>query len=186
MRIITGSAKGRRIEAPEGEGTRPTSDKVKGAVFNILRNKVEDAAVLDMFSGTGNLGLEALSRGAGRCIFIEKDQKAFQILKKNITSLGFEESCEMYHQDAFISIEKIKKRGMKFDIIFLDPPYGRQMVIKAIEEISRLDILDYDGIIISEQDETDILPDKIGNIEAYRTEKYGRTKITFWSMEREG
>lgn len=185
MRIITGSAKGRRIEAPEGEGTRPTSDKVKGALFNILQTKIKDAFVLDMFSGTGNLGLEALSRGAGKCIFIEKEQKAFQILKKNITLLGFEESCEVYHQDAFIAIEKIKKRGLKLDIVFLDPPYGRQMVNKAIEGISRLDILDYNGIIISEQDETDNLPDKIGNIEAYRTEKYGRTKITFWRMERE-
>lgn len=185
MRIITGLAKGRRIEAPEGEGTRPTADKVKGAIFNILNNKVVEASVLDMFSGTGNLGLEALSRGASRCIFIEKEQKAFQILKKNITSLGFEEICEMYHQDAYIAIEKIKKRGLKLDIIFLDPPYGRQMVIKAIEEISRLDILDYNGIIISEYDEKDNLPDKIGKIEAYRTEKYGRTKVTFWSMERE-
>ncbi len=184
MRIITGIAKGRRIEAPEGEGTRPTADKVKGALFNILQTKVIDATVLDMFSGTGNLGLEALSRGSRNCIFIEKDHKAFTILKKNIESLGFQESCEAYRQDAFTAIEKLSRRNIFPDIIFLDPPYGKEMIIKAIEEISRLEILEHNGIIVSEHDETDNLPERIGGIEAYRTEKYGRTRLTFWKNER--
>jgi 16S rRNA (guanine966-N2)-methyltransferase len=183
MRIISGIARGRRIDAPEGLNTRPTSDRVKESMFNIIQKKIFDKAVLDLFAGTGNLGLEALSRGAVSCIFIERDKNTFGILKNNIKSLGFEKMCEVYNQDAFVALNLLGKRGISFDLIFLDPPYGKGMIEKALEIINTGMLLKDGGLIVSEYDEKDIMPEKIGSIHIYRTEKYGRTRLAFWILE---
>lgn len=183
MRIVTGRAKGRAIKAPEGMNTRPTSDRVKESIFNIISTRMYDSNCLDVFAGTGNLGLEAISRGAKYCTFIEKDKNTYKILRENIETLKFEKDCVTYNQDAFNVLKLIEKKGEKYDIIFLDPPYSKGLIDKSIEEISTLDILKGDGVIISEYDDKDIIPDKIGDIRVYRTEKYGRTKVSFWSKE---
>jgi 16S rRNA (guanine966-N2)-methyltransferase len=183
MRIITGIAKGRKILAPEGIDTRPTSDRVKESVFNRISKKIYGARVLDMFSGTGNLGLESLSRGAQTCTFIEKNKNTHRILVENITSLGSKENSEVYNNDAFDILEKIGRNAAKYDIIFLDPPYSKGLVEKAILKINEIDLLDDGGIIMSEYDENDVIPESLNNIKIYRTEKYGRTKISFWNRE---
>lgn len=183
MRIITGVAKGRSIKAPEGENTRPTSDRVKESIFNIISKKIYASKVLDLFSGTGNLGLESLSRGAEACTFVEKNRDTYKILAYNIENLKFTPNSETYRLDSFEVLETLGKNKRKYDIIFLDPPYSMGMVEKAIKRISELGILERDGIIISECDEKESIPEKILSIKIYRTEKYGRTKIHFWHEE---
>lgn len=185
MRIITGTAKGRKIKAPEGLNTRPTSDRVKESLFNILNNKVNinGAKVLDLFAGTGNLGLEALSRGALNCIFVEHDKKTYNILNENIKTLGFNDIAKVYNQDSFAFLDFLNKLKQKFDIIFLDPPYGKGFIEKAIALIISYDLIEKGGIIIGEYDEGDEMPYNIRDFEIIRTEKYGRTKISFWTKE---
>jgi 16S rRNA (guanine966-N2)-methyltransferase len=183
MRIITGIAKGRKILAPEGMDTRPTSDRVKESVFNIISKKVYGARVLDLFSGTGNLGLESLSRGADWCTFIEKNKNTHKILIENINNLGFKDKSQVYNNDAFEVIEMIGKNTTKYDIIFLDPPYSKGLIEKAILKIDEINLINSDGIIMSEYDENDVIPEAINNFKIYRTEKYGRTKISFWNKE---
>lgn len=183
MRIITGTAKGRVIIAPEGQDTRPTSDRVKESLFNIISKKIYSARVLDLFSGTGNLGLESISRGAEACTFVEKNNNTYKILSMNIEKLGFISNSELYKGDAFDVLETLRKNNRKYDIIFLDPPYSMGLVEKSIKRISELMLLDKNGIIISECDEKDSVPESIYNIKIYRVEKYGRTKIYFWRDE---
>jgi 16S rRNA (guanine(966)-N(2))-methyltransferase RsmD len=183
MRIITGIAKGRVILAPEGLDTRPTSDRVKEALFNIISKKVPASKVLDLFAGTGNLGLEALSRGAETCIFAEKNNSTYKILEKNVDNLGFGGNCELYKMDAIELLSNLGKRNKKYDIIFLDPPYSMGLVEKSIELINKQMLLAENGIIISEHDEGENVQGNLGNLINYRTEKYGRTKIYFWHRE---
>lgn len=183
MRIITGIAKGRIIKAPDGLNTRPTSDRVKEALFNIISKKIYGARVLDLFTGTGNLGLEAISRGAEMCTFVEKNNNAYKILASNIEMLGFIFTSELYRGDAFDVLETIGKVNKKYDIIFLDPPYSMGLVEKSVKKISELMIMEQNGVIVSECDEKDIIPEKINDIKTYRIEKYGRTKIYFWNKE---
>lgn len=183
MRIITGIAKGRSIKAPEGQNTRPTSDRVKESLFNIISKKIYGAKVLDLFSGTGNLGLEALSRGAETCTFIEKNNDTYKILAYNVENLGFASSSQLYKSDAFSALELLGRNNKKYDIIFLDPPYSMGLVEKSIKRIKELVLLDKNGIIVSECDEKDSVPENIYDIKIYRSEKYGRTKIYFWHEE---
>lgn len=183
MRIITGIARGRVIKAPEGLNTRPTSDRVKESMFNILTYKYSFDNVLDLFAGSGNLGLEAISRGAKKCIFIEQDKNSYNVLLENIKSLKFDAQSETYKQDAFLALDLLMKRNMKFDLIFLDPPYGKGLIEKSIQKISQNNLLSDKGVIVSEQDEKDIVPEKIDDIVKVRQEKYGRTIISFWVKE---
>ncbi|SKA92313.1 16S rRNA (guanine(966)-N(2))-methyltransferase RsmD [Caloramator quimbayensis] len=183
MRIITGIAKGRKIKVPEGNNTRPTLDRVKESIFNIVNNRIPDSFILDLFAGSGNLGLECISRGSKSCIFCEKNKTAFSYLKENVINLGFNSNCELYNHDAFFVLKKCAQRNLKFDIIFLDPPYGRNLIIESLKNIDCYNLLDTNGIIITEYDENDIIPDKIGHFTKYRTEKYGRVRISFWNKE---
>lgn len=183
MRIITGSAKGRKLAVPQGMDTRPTSDRVKQSLFNILSIRVIDAKVLDAFAGTGNLGLEALSQGAESAVFIENNRNTLKVLQKNVEDLGFQECASIYSSDTLEVLRELQRRAMSFDLIFLDPPYGRGLIEKTIEKISEFSLLGTEGIIISEQDAVDAVPDKVQKISCYRREKYGRTQIAFWRWE---
>lgn len=183
MRIITGIAKGRKLIAPEGMDTRPTADRVKQSVFNIISLKLIQSSVLDLFAGTGNLGLEAISQGAKGCTFVENNKSTYNILLKNINELGFSDKSIVLKRDAIESLKQLQQKNTCFDIIFLDPPYSKGLVETAIYEIERFSMLSNDGIIISEYDINDPIPNKIGKISIYRTVKYGRTKISFWKWE---
>ncbi|MCX7903720.1 MAG: 16S rRNA (guanine(966)-N(2))-methyltransferase RsmD [Caloramator sp.] len=183
MRIITGEAKGRIIKAPEGMNTRPTLDRVKESVFNIISNKIYGSFVLDMFAGSGNLGLEAISRGAKFCTFIEKDKSAYKVLLENIKSLKFDDRSKAYLGDSFKIIKHLSKENLKYDLIFLDPPYGKGIVQRAIEAISENKIYNDNTLIVSELDEKDEVPEIVGVFKNSRIEKYGRCKIIFWIKE---
>ncbi len=181
MRIITGIAKGRKFKSPEGMGTRPTLDRVKVSIFNILNNKMNGAKVLDLFAGTGSLGLEAISRRAELCTMVEWHKPTYNILIENIKLLDFEKAAITYNIDAIEVLGKLNKKGESFDIIFLDPPYGENLVDITVAYIDKYKLLSEEGIIMSKYDSVDTITEKIGNIKVYRTIKYGRSIVSFWS-----
>ena len=123
MRIISGTSKGRRLVTPKNQGLRPTSDRVKESVFNILGEIVEEKVVLDLFAGTGNLGIEALSRGARRAIFVEKGRQAVRLIQRNLAQCGMDGRSEIIPKDVNRAIGILKQRGESFDVILMDLPY---------------------------------------------------------------
>ena len=161
--------------------TRPTTDKVKESLFNIVGPYFEGGAVLDLFSGSGSLGIEALSRGMDRGIFVDKDPKAIQIIKTNIQACKMENVSEVHRNDALRSIKALGKRDIQFDLIFMDPPYKiANMIPTLIEEIEKADMLAESGMIICEHGEELSLPEQLGNFTKFRVETYGITAISFF------
>ncbi|SHH09454.1 16S rRNA (guanine(966)-N(2))-methyltransferase RsmD [Tepidibacter thalassicus] len=183
MRVISGSARGLKLKSPKGMDVRPTTDRVKESVFNIINNRLMDSFVLDVFSGTGSLGIEALSRGAQKCIFVDLSKESIKIIKENVQKARFDEKSEIILSDAINAINKLAARKNKFDIIFMDPPYLKNLIEPVLEEISKKNILENNGIIIVEHDTKDKLSEKINNIYMYREKKYGNTTISFFALE---
>ncbi|MHB8076867.1 16S rRNA (guanine(966)-N(2))-methyltransferase RsmD [Desulfosporosinus fructosivorans] len=180
MRIIAGEMRGRLLKTVEGMQTRPTSDKVKGAIFNSLGNKVLDARVLDLFAGTGNLAIEALSRGSRDAVLVEKSRDAHQVIRKNIEQMGVGHKAKLLLLDAFKYIERYPDEV--FDLIFLDPPYREGLVLKVISTLKKHPCLAADGVIIVETAKDEELEGDIYPFEIRKTGKYGDTKV--WYLQR--
>lgn len=178
MRIIAGTARGRKIRSPKGDHIRPVLDKVKEAIFNILYN-IADLEVLDVFAGTGSIGLEAISRGAEGAVFIDKDREAISIIRENIRICGFEDSCKVIPKHANVALKILSKEGAKFDIIFVDPPYLKDLVVPTINLISEFDLLKKDGLIISEHHPKEELTNLCSGLEVTDERKYGQTLVSF-------
>jgi 16S rRNA (guanine966-N2)-methyltransferase len=151
MRIRAGSLKGRLLKSPRGEKIRPTSDKVKMAFFNIIGDCLKDVNFLDLFSGTGSIGLEALSRGAGRSIFVEKNRLSLEILRENIKLTGTQDRAQVLPLDIFGALKLLSKKGESFEIIYLDPPYDYQGTAKVLQYLYREDLVKEGGIISLER-----------------------------------
>ncbi len=181
MRIITGSARGKRLQAPEGLHTRPTTDRVKESVFNIIQWDLEGRRVLDLFGGSGQLGLEALSRGAAGCTIVEGDRSAQKIIEANIKSCGFGDRCRLVRGDAFAFLQRQGKGS--FHVIFLDPPYGGELLNRALETICRIDILTQGGIIVCESAVEDRLAEPPAPYRAVKRYVYGHTAVTIITKE---
>ena len=150
MRIIAGSARNRRILAPEGKNTRPTLDRVRENLFNILQTRISSSVVLDLFAGSGALAFEALSRGAERAVLCDSDRSANRIERLNAETLGFTDRTEKYCCDWTVAVRNLKSRNMKFDLVFLDPPY-RMTDLRAVFE-SLEPLLEEDGMVIVEHE----------------------------------
>lgn len=176
MRIISGQFKGRKLKTLEGMNTRPTADRVKESLFNILGNKVYDARVLDLFAGSGSLGLEALSRGAVNCVFVDSSKAAINIVEENIKLCRQEKNSRLINKDY---MEALKLINEKFDIIFVDPPYSKGIELVVLDKAKN--ILAENGVMIVETDQTDIPPDEIDRLVKYDSRKYGRTIISFYT-----
>ena len=186
MRIISGSFKGKKIHQPNDIKTRPLKDLTKESIFNIIshsnkfNSKIENANILDLFSGVGSFGMECISRGAKKVIFMENYSKVIPILKKNLTQLTSTENYEIIEKDIY---EKISCLNLfdKFDIIFLDPPYKDKNLYKLLEKIIKLKILNHKGIVIlhRHKNEKDTFPSEFKIIEE---KKYGISKIFFISF----
>ncbi|MBQ7667907.1 MAG: 16S rRNA (guanine(966)-N(2))-methyltransferase RsmD [Clostridia bacterium] len=180
MRIISGKHRGRKLLTLDGfDITRPTADRVKESLFNILSTKVIDAVVLDMFAGSGALGLESLSRGAKECVFIDSDKKAADIVKKNISLCGEEDKSQVINLDYKVALKKLENK--KFDLVFIDPPYSKDIETIALGMLN--DKLSEDAIVVVEIDEKDDVQDKVGNLVKCDSRKYGRTIISFFKQE---
>lgn len=180
MRITSGKLKNRVILSKEGRDTRPTLERVKESIFSILYDKIENARFLDLYSGTGNMSFEALSRGASYAIMIEKDITALKVIIDNVQRLKLDNFCRAYKNDVIRAIEILANKGEKFDIIFMDPPYKENLTMKTLEKLSDCDLLKNDGIIICEHGRYEKLQDNIANFIKYDEREYNRKIITFY------
>ncbi len=179
MRVISGTAKGTVLYSLKGDNTRPTLDRVKEALFNILQSKIYESEVLDLFAGSGALGIEALSRGAKKAIFCDYSKDAVRIINKNIDKVKLKAKSKVLTGDFEICLDKLKEN--KFDIIFLDPPYNSDLSIKSIKKINSLGLLKEDAIIVIETDDEIKMKEDLKkiNANAYDLRKYGRVKLFF-------
>jgi len=181
MRVISGSARGTVLHSIEDISTRPTLDRVKESLFNIIQNDIEDTTVLDLFAGSGAIGIEFLSRRAKQVYFCDKSSKAVAMIEKNLEKTKLKEKAIVYNKDYIDCINTVK--NIKFDIIFLDPPYKEEFALDAIEKISNLQLLKDDGIIIIETDEPERDINRINNMninyKIYDLRKYGRVSLIF-------
>lgn len=183
MRVISGKARGLKLNTPKNEDVRPTTDRVKESLFNIINGYIIDGDVLDLFAGTGSLGIECLSRGANKCVFVDVNKTSIDIVKSNIKKARVEDNAEILNIDYKSAIERVKNKNYKFDIIFMDPPYYENMFIDALKKIDESDILKDDGIIVVEHDTKQKFPESIGKLIKDRSKKYGNTTLTFYCME---
>lgn len=175
MRVISGTARGRRLKELQGMDTRPTTDKVKESIFNIIQFEIEGRRVLDLFGGTGQLGIEALSRGAERCTFVDQRREAVALIRDNVKACGFSEHARVVQGDALSFLASCHE---KFDVIFLDPPYHTDLLEKSIEAITRFDILGEHGIMVCESAADRELPPLALPYEQGREYRYGKIKLT--------
>lgn len=181
MRVIAGRARGLTLETIEGDSTRPTRDVVREALFSILMNNIPDARFLDLFSGSGAIGIEALSRGAKYAMFIDLNPKCTRIIKKNLEKAKFTEYSDVYNTDYKKAISKMNSKS--FDIIYVDPPYNKEIGIDAISRLSEADVLAEDGIIILETDTNELVPEQIGRYEKFNYKRYGRNILTLFKRK---
>lgn len=177
MRVITGTARGRKLKTPENYDIRPTTDVVKEAVFNIIQFDVEGRRVLDLFAGTGQLGIETLSRGAASCVFIDSDKAAAAIVRDNLHACGL--AGHVLQADALSYLEDCGK----FDLIFVDPPYDSGLYDKVLQKINLVDILSDGGIIICESRRETPMPSVSEPYFVGREYVYGKVKITVYRKE---
>jgi len=184
MRIISGKFKGKRIVSPKDKATRPLRDLVKESIFNVIKHSnkikinIEKSVVLDLFSGSGSFGLEAISRGAKKCLFVENYSNALEVLNKNIKILKCENNCSINCLDCFSYIENLQNNETKSDLIFLDPPYKEKNINVIIEKLLEKNILSKNGIIVIHRHKKDDvkLTDKLNIIDL---RLYGISKIIF-------
>lgn len=179
MRIIGGISKGRRLSSPKGSSIRPTSDRVKETIFNILGKEIEGKVVLDLFAGTGNLGIEALSRGALKTTFVEKAKEALRIIQKNLLQCGFTARSEVISKDVSRAITLLANRGESFDLIFMDPPYEKGWVQKILNKLKDHPIYHRDTILVIEHGRREPLPQNLSGWEILRQRMIGDTVLSF-------
>lgn len=184
MRIISGTARGTKLYTLEGQTTRPTLDRVKESLFNIIQNEIPNSIFLDLFSGSGAIGLEAASRGASKVILCDKSKEAIQIIKKNIEKTLLSEKVELYNLDYELLLKtKIKE---KLDIVYIDPPYDSDFVIKSIKCIIEQKLTGENSVIIIETDDEQRILKDLENleIEITDTRKYGRASLIFLQIRK--
>jgi 16S rRNA (guanine966-N2)-methyltransferase len=180
VRVIAGTAKGRLLKAVPGNGTRPTTDKVKEAIFNMIGPYFDGGLGLDLFAGTGGLGIEALSRGMERVIFIDMEKTSIQVVEDNLQTLGFKEQSEVYRNEAQRAIQVFAKRGLKFDLIFLDPPYRMKQVDEILLQMQQMEILQDEAVVLVEHEAGHAYADEIGRFHVRKRTAYGETAITIY------
>lgn len=182
MRIIAGDFKGRRLETPKGYDVRPTTDKVKEALFSILTNDIWGARCLDLFAGTGNLGLEALSRGAAECVFADQSRDSLRMVRNNITHCGADDKSRVVQGD-YRKVLMSQRRP--FDIIFLDPPYGKDMLDGCFSLIAENQLLNEDGLIIAEHRKEEELPEEFHGFTKVKERRYGVVMVSIYGCTSE-
>jgi len=176
MRVISGSARGTTLFAPHGDKTRPTSDFVKENLFNIIMDDVRNSNFLDLFAGSGAIGIEALSRGASSVTFVDISQKCIDLIRRNLEKTRLKEKAIVIKNDVASTLKKLG--GQQFDIIFLDPPYAENLAEKTLHQIYKQDILENTGYIILEMDRSADTPN-IDGLLVFKEKEYSNTKLIF-------
>ncbi len=183
MRIISGTARGRRIEAPSGSNTRPTLDRVRENLFNMIQGYTENSVVLDLFSGSGALSLESISRGARFATMVDHDKKACDVQLSNLKTLGFQDHAEVIRCDWKNALKMLKERGMQYDLIFLDPPYSFLNLQDVFTEL--IPVMKEDTLILLEH-EAKASPEVPGCFELIRERNWGFCGFRFYRLEKQG
>lgn len=183
MKILCGALRGRVIPFKANPHLRPTSDKARKALFDALQGAVEDRAVLDLFSGTGALGFEALSLGAGRVVFVESDRGQAAKIKQCAEALGVSDRAVVECAAALSAIASHAKKKDYFDLVFLDPPYDKGLAAKTLEALAHSGLLNADSLVVAECRQKEGLPERFGCLRAIRGKTYGDTKIVFYRVE---
>lgn len=173
MRIITGTARGCKLKTPKGQDTRPTADRIKESLFNILGNEVRERTVLDLFAGTGNLGLEALSRGARHAVFI--DQSTDRLIHENAEHTHLSDKSEIFRGDVFLFMKRLQQLGRMFDLVFCDPPYNKMLWQRALALLDTINLLKPGAIVIVEHAKEDCGMPELGDLKIIRNQVYGST-----------
>ncbi|MCR4669614.1 MAG: 16S rRNA (guanine(966)-N(2))-methyltransferase RsmD [Saccharofermentans sp.] len=182
-RVIAGRYKGRVVQTPAGDKTRPTTDKVKEALFSIIQTRVPDARLLDLYSGSGQIAIEALSRGAEKCFLVERNGKACAVIRDNLSKIGItEEDAVLMRMNVSDALSTLGRKGERFDIIYMDPPYkeAKDAASVAARIIAQEDLLAEDGILIVEHSKEDDVASATDDLEFFRSCSYGLTVITFF------
>jgi 16S rRNA (guanine966-N2)-methyltransferase len=180
VRVIAGTAKGRLLKAVPGIGTRPTTDKVKEAIFSMIGPYFDGGLGLDLFAGTGGLGIEALSRGADRVIFIDMEKTSIQVIEDNLKTLGFKEQAEVYRNEAQRALQVLGRRGLKFDLIFLDPPYKMKQVDELLLLMEQMGMIQDHATVLVEHEAGHAYADEIGRFKVRKRTVYGDTAIAIY------
>lgn len=180
MRVITGSARGRRLSAPAGMDVRPTSDKVKEAVFSVVQFDLPGSAVLDLFAGSGQLGIEALSRGANSCVFVDSSHVSVETARENINAAGFKNEATVMNSDAE---QYLRMCRQTFDVAFVDPPYKKGLIEKVMPLLCGH--MSGRGTVLCEHEKGLILPESFGGLVRQKTYRYGKTEVTLYRNGKE-
>lgn len=173
MRVITGSARGRKLQTLEGSDVRPTTDKVKEAIFSIVQFDINGSEILDLFAGSGQLGIEAISRGAKRCTFVDESRDSIKVVTENVKTCGFADLADILNTESIGYLRTCRK---KFDLAFLDPPYNKGILEKALPLLAEK--MSDRGIIVCEHEMGLVLPESYGALIKKRTYKYGKIEVT--------
>ncbi|WP_170006904.1 16S rRNA (guanine(966)-N(2))-methyltransferase RsmD [Bacillus fonticola] len=183
MRVVAGNSKGRSLVAPPTKTTRPTTDKVKEAIFNTIGPMFNGGRVLDLFAGSGGLGIEALSRGMDGAIFVDKDMRALQAIKENLRSCGYEAKAEVYKAHYKVALSALKKRELAFDLVMLDPPYAKGLLPNILDTLVKNELLHEGAQVVCEHDaKTELTSPKTELIVAKR-EVYGMIGVTVFRFQ---
>ncbi len=183
MRVIGGSARGRRLIPPSGARVRPTADRVKESLFNILTaltGGFEQLRVLDLFAGTGNLGIEALSRGAGSAVFVDNHKDSVTLVARNLAMLGFASRAVVLHREAIAALRSLEKSGAVFDLVFIDPPYGQELAREVITNLAGSALIDDHSLVVAEFSSRDIFPEEFSSLREFDRRVYGDTALAFF------
>ncbi|WP_040948616.1 16S rRNA (guanine(966)-N(2))-methyltransferase RsmD [Gorillibacterium massiliense] len=183
MRVISGSAKGRPLKAVPGTGTRPTTDKVKEALFSMIGPYFSGGNALDLFAGTGGLGIEALSRGMDHAVFIDQDRTSIEVVRHNLEAAKLADKAEIYRNDAFRAIKVLAKRDMRFELVFLDPPYRLKQAGELMLQLAESELLESGATVVVEYESGYRYAEKIGSFYEKRRAVYGETAVALYRYE---
>lgn len=186
MRIIAGSARGRRIAAPKGSAIRPTADRVREALFNILPRDLAGMQVLDLFAGSGSLSLEALSRGAESALLVDESEAAAKLIRRNVDALGFADRARIWKHPVGKALSRLADEGAAYDAIFLDPPYDGGWVGKTLAAVARAGTLQAEGVAVAEHSPRERVEEQYGALACRDRRQYGDTVLSFFGIDSQG
>ena len=186
MRITGGSARGRRIKAPRGRAIRPTADRVREALFNILPRDLSGFRVLDLYAGSGSLSLEALSRGAASALLVDESEAAARLVRGNLDALGFTDRARIWASPVAKALSRLAEEGAAFDAIFLDPPYDGGRAGKTLARIGRVGTLAPGGVAVAEHSVRERVEERYGSLARRDRRQYGDTVLSFFGTDNQG
>jgi 16S rRNA (guanine(966)-N(2))-methyltransferase RsmD len=182
MRVIGGNARGRRLKVPKGQALRPTAARVKEALFNILPHDLSGAKALDLFAGTGNLTIEALSRGATAAILVDASAESGKAIRENVRRLDLADRTKVWIMPVARALRLLARQGETFDLIFLDPPYERQWIDKTLKIIAQGELLRQSGVLIAEHSVRENVEPRYGSLSLHDQRRYGSTLLSFFKQ----